>query len=305
MPTRAPPRCAVARRALINLRVGTDAATGAIVASISRQPPYYLDWPRDGTFFNVALDVSGQTALAERRADLYVAWQRAPACRRRRSSTSRRRVDPDTGAASTYPADGWEMNYYPDGMVGGPIRFEIDNAALALWTIVSAGRLDARRPERLSDAALGRDRARRRICWRAGATRPPACRRRPVRTTTRRTRRRCTVPSPSSARSMSPARAARLLQRDADAAARWEARACELRNAIGQQLYDAAAQRFVATPGEHFDPATRADRRDRLAGVADARPAVGRCAHQPAACRRPRHSSARRCAWRTTAAPTS
>jgi hypothetical protein len=58
---------AVARRALINLRVGTDAATGAVVASIARQPPYQLDWPRDGAFFNVLLDASGQTEIVERR----------------------------------------------------------------------------------------------------------------------------------------------------------------------------------------------------------------------------------------------
>jgi hypothetical protein len=33
----------VARRALVNLRVGTSSETGAIVASIARQPPYALD----------------------------------------------------------------------------------------------------------------------------------------------------------------------------------------------------------------------------------------------------------------------
>ncbi len=50
-------------------------------------------------------------------------------------------------------------------------------------------------------------------------------------------------------------RAARWLRHDSDAA-RWEQRACELRNAIGQQLYDPVAQRFVRAPGDHFDAAS-------------------------------------------------
>jgi MYXO-CTERM domain-containing protein len=40
------------------------------------------------------------------------------------------------------PADAWEMNYYVDGEIGGPIRFEIDNTALHLWaTAVHAAAL--------------------------------------------------------------------------------------------------------------------------------------------------------------------
>ncbi len=109
---------AVARRALINLRVGTDAATGAVVASIARQPPYYLDWPRDGTFFNVALDVSGQTALAGQRADLYLDWQRRSAVPPTLPIDQPPPRDPTTGKTATYPADSWEMNYYPDGLAG-------------------------------------------------------------------------------------------------------------------------------------------------------------------------------------------
>ncbi|MEI8257914.1 MAG: hypothetical protein WCJ30_19735, partial [Deltaproteobacteria bacterium] len=50
------------RRALLHIANGTDAATGAIVASIARQAPYGLDWPRDGAFFDYALDVTGNHA---------------------------------------------------------------------------------------------------------------------------------------------------------------------------------------------------------------------------------------------------
>jgi hypothetical protein len=42
--------------------------------------------------------------------------------------------DPDTGDVG-YPAFAWEMNYYADGVIGGNIRFEIDNTALHLWAM--------------------------------------------------------------------------------------------------------------------------------------------------------------------------
>src|ERR1019366_2708500 len=38
----------VAQRALVNIYVARDRGTGPVVSGISRQPPYYLDWPRDG-----------------------------------------------------------------------------------------------------------------------------------------------------------------------------------------------------------------------------------------------------------------
>jgi hypothetical protein len=133
----------VARRALINLRVGTDVASGAIVASIARQPPYYVDWPRDGAFFNVMLDASGQSALVDRRVARYSAWQRKQPVEPTPLLDPPAPVDPTTGDASTYPADAWEMNYYPDGTPAGTFRFEIDTTAFAVWTTVAhAGWVD-------------------------------------------------------------------------------------------------------------------------------------------------------------------
>ena len=36
-----------------------------IVASVARQAPYGLDWPRDGAFFDYALDVVADTGSEE------------------------------------------------------------------------------------------------------------------------------------------------------------------------------------------------------------------------------------------------
>ena len=127
----------VARRALVNLRVGTSSETGAIVASIARQPPYALDWPRDGAFFNVMLDASGQSDLVRKRNALYAQWQRADAVKPTTFVDPPAPTDPDTGKADLYPADAWEMNHYADGMVGGTFRFEIDTTGFAVWTQVA------------------------------------------------------------------------------------------------------------------------------------------------------------------------
>ena len=42
--------------------------------------------------------------------------------------------DPETGNQE-FPAFAWEMNYFADGTTGGPIRFEIDNTALHIWSL--------------------------------------------------------------------------------------------------------------------------------------------------------------------------
>jgi hypothetical protein len=124
-------------RTLLNLRVGLDRATSALVASISRQPPYGEDWPRDGAFFDAALDVAGLTDLVTERMRFYALTQRdVPALPTPFIDTPGPGY-PDDPTDATYPADGWEMNYYADGVVGGNIRFEIDNTALATWSMVA------------------------------------------------------------------------------------------------------------------------------------------------------------------------
>jgi MYXO-CTERM domain-containing protein len=124
------------RRALLHVYNGTDRATGAIVASIARQAPYGLDWPRDGAFFDYALDVAGDSAAVTRR----LAWV-LPLARRNPVTPSqlflltdpRPPIDPRTGGMQ-YPEAAWEMNYYSTGDMGGFIRFEIDNTALMVWS---------------------------------------------------------------------------------------------------------------------------------------------------------------------------
>jgi GH15 family glucan-1,4-alpha-glucosidase len=136
------------KRTFLNIRVGTDRKSGAIVASVSRQPSYQLDWPRDGAFFNIALDLAGQTELVTQRMRFYSDTIRDE--RERPLPLLNEPVPgwPDDPHARDYPADSWEMNYYADGMTGGNIRLEIDNTALLVWAYVyHIGHLDGQARE--------------------------------------------------------------------------------------------------------------------------------------------------------------
>jgi hypothetical protein len=124
----------VAQRALVNIYVARDRTDSAMVASINRQPPYYLDWPRDGSFLMHALDVSGVLPWGTARGEWYATIQRETLVPFALISGVPP-TDPDTGVQG-FPAFAWEMNYYADGTIGGPIRFEIDNTALHLWAVV-------------------------------------------------------------------------------------------------------------------------------------------------------------------------
>ncbi len=133
-------------RSFLNLKVGTDKDTGAIVAAISRQPSYQLDWPRDGAFFNIALDMAGQHDLVTKRMQFY-----SDAMRKERkkpfpllNNTFPGNIGwPDGTSTKDFPAHSWEMNYYADGVPGGNIRLEIDNTALLVWSYVAhAGHLE-------------------------------------------------------------------------------------------------------------------------------------------------------------------
>jgi len=127
----------VCRRALINLKVGTDRETGAMVASISRQAPYGLDWPRDGAFFNAALDVAGYPEMVEKHQQFYLDTIRTGPEKPEPFINADPPEDPDYPGKNTFPAWSWEMNYYADGLIGGYIRFEIDNTALLVWSMVA------------------------------------------------------------------------------------------------------------------------------------------------------------------------
>ncbi len=127
---------AVAQRALVNVYVARDRQTGAVVASVARQPPYSLDWPRDGAFIDATLDVAGLSSWVTQRTRWYAGLQRTAATLGNPVLTPSVTSDPDTGQEE-FPAGAWEMNYFADGKIGGNLRFEIDNTALHVWSTVA------------------------------------------------------------------------------------------------------------------------------------------------------------------------
>lgn len=131
----------VALRALANLYVARDRASGAFLAAITRQPPYALDWPRDGAFLSLTADLAGRRDWVTQRDTWYATLIRKKVVAGSPLLQPTVPVDPVTGLVG-FPAFAWEMNYYVDGEAGGPIRFEIDNTALHVWsTAVHAGAL--------------------------------------------------------------------------------------------------------------------------------------------------------------------
>lgn len=111
----------VAERALVVLLTDIDRSTKSIVASITTQSPYGADWPRDGAFFDYALDLGGLHDLVSEHHAFY-------------SDTQQTLADPDLYlTALAVPPGNWGMNYYADGVVGGPIPWEIDETGYAVW----------------------------------------------------------------------------------------------------------------------------------------------------------------------------
>jgi hypothetical protein len=112
---------ALARRALVTLVTNYDPETGAVVASIATQSPYGLDWPRDGAYFNHVLDTLGLSDWVTRRLRWYADLQEQP--------------DRRDGNHRQTPVGNWAMNYYADGVIGGPIPYEIDQTGYAVWSM--------------------------------------------------------------------------------------------------------------------------------------------------------------------------
>ena len=111
----------VARRALAVLLTDIDRSTKAIVASITTQSPYGEDWPRDGAFFDYVLDLGGLHDLVTEHHGFY-------------AETQQRVEAPDPYLTVLgVPPGNWGMNYYADGVVGGPIPWEIDETGYAVW----------------------------------------------------------------------------------------------------------------------------------------------------------------------------
>jgi hypothetical protein len=238
---------AVALRALVNLYVARDRATGAFLAAVTRQPPYALDWPRDGAFLALAADLAGRCDWVDQRDAWYASLIRAEPTSGERLLTPDVPVDPTTGAQE-FPAGAWEMNYYVDGAAGGPIRFEIDNAALHVWaTAVHAGTLDGDARRAFVAAVWPSDRAALELLarWKEADTDLPAPANEDDNLALTSTLHGAVAVHAGLVAGARLARAAG----DAAAGLRYLARARALARAIDQIYWDPAAGRFRAARG--------------------------------------------------------
>ena len=111
----------LAKRSLITLRHVTDRRFPLVMASISTQPPYGLDWIRDGSYINRALDLAGHSDIVA-------------AHNRRYGELQATAANPPPGQPAT-PAGNWAQNYYADGVAGGPVPYQIDQTGFGIWTL--------------------------------------------------------------------------------------------------------------------------------------------------------------------------
>jgi len=121
----------VGRRSVLNLIQGQDAKTGAIMASISRQPHYHFDWPRDGAFFDLTLDMAGFPELVTKHHEFYVRTQ----LQGKVAFSPAFIVNYRTGLYR--PEGHWMSNMAADGSRGSMpaimTPWEIDETGLTLW----------------------------------------------------------------------------------------------------------------------------------------------------------------------------
>ena len=101
---------AVSRRALLLTRIVRDEQSGALGCSVATQPPYSLDWIRDGAFVNLMLDIAGYNQIVTEHNLFYSSIQRKP-------------------------LGSWDMCVYGDGTIGGPLFLELDTLAFGAWTL--------------------------------------------------------------------------------------------------------------------------------------------------------------------------
>ena len=108
------------KRALVSIRQAAD-VDGLVVASITTQPPYGLDWIRNGAYVNRALELAGHPETVESHNEQYAALQATAAFQ-------------PTGGGAT-PSGNWAQNYYADGVVGGPVPYAVDETGLGIFTL--------------------------------------------------------------------------------------------------------------------------------------------------------------------------
>jgi hypothetical protein len=125
------PEKRVARRSVLNLFVGRDKQSGAIIASPSRQPAYHFDWPRDGSFYDLSLDLAGFHDIVSSHIDFYQRTQR--------KETRAFGIARLLGGQNLFysPKGHWVSNIYTDGSPGklSIIPVEIDETALLTWDL--------------------------------------------------------------------------------------------------------------------------------------------------------------------------
>jgi hypothetical protein len=120
----------VMERSVLNVLAAQDTESGAIVASISAQPPYHYDYPRDSSFFDLMLDLAGFPEQVSRH-HLFLA---------------RTQYTKKTGFSPVWmvnfrspffdPSGNWPQKMSTDG--SSPTSFlmepcEIDETALTIW----------------------------------------------------------------------------------------------------------------------------------------------------------------------------
>ncbi|NVM28217.1 MAG: hypothetical protein HWN65_05205 [Candidatus Helarchaeota archaeon] len=123
----------LSQRGISNLFIGRDRSSGAIVAAPTRQPAYRYDWPRDGAFIDLALDLAGFPEVVDQHLEFYCRTQR-----RNRLSFSLTWL---LGVKFPFysPRGHWDANLYTTSTrkKGGLwiIPLEIDETALIVWDI--------------------------------------------------------------------------------------------------------------------------------------------------------------------------
>lgn len=121
----------VMKRSIMNLFLGRDKKTGAIVASPARQPAYHFDWPRDGAFFDLALDIAGFPKVVDDHLNFYKETQREDNWKFNLAWLLALR------RPFYHPKGHWYSHMTTDGKPGyiRTIPFEIDETALVIWDI--------------------------------------------------------------------------------------------------------------------------------------------------------------------------
>ena len=120
----------VAKRSILTVLSSQDKASGAIVASLTRQPPYHFDWGRDGAFFDLALDLAGFPERVNAHHEFYRRHQYLQGWSWNLPSLLK------CGHIPLSLKGHWPANLATDGRPGfWPTPFEIDETALTIWNI--------------------------------------------------------------------------------------------------------------------------------------------------------------------------